>query len=175
MEHNVMQNNPPRQSGFTLVELVIVMTLTAILLIMALPAFGDLVISNRITTQANTIMATLNYARNEAINRGIDIRIEPVATGTLPAGMNWSAGWQVNTIDTTGATVTTLRHFDALEESGLQNTLLNITYNPQGHINGGDTATLTLQADSCETGRPHIREIEVALSGHAQVSRMNCP
>lgn len=167
MEHNVIQNNPLRQSGFTLVELVIVVTLTAILLIMALPAFGDLIISNRITTQANTIMTTLNYARNEAINRGTDIRIEPLVAGTI-----WSAGWRVRT---TGATVTTLRHFDGLEESSLQNTLMNITYNPQGHIDGGNTATLTLEADNCKTGRSYIRRIEVALSGHARVDRGNCP
>lgn len=55
--------------GFTLIELLAVLAILAILLVLAIPSGQHLLIQNRTTTQINTLLGGLNYARFEAISR----------------------------------------------------------------------------------------------------------
>ncbi len=57
----------PAQHGFTLIELMIVVTLLAIISAIALPAFQGFIASNRLTSEANELLAGLNLARSEAV------------------------------------------------------------------------------------------------------------
>lgn len=149
------------QDGFTLLELMITVTLLGILAAIALPSFGDLVKSNRITTQANSVVASLHYARNETVNRGVDVRIEPVVTGT-----DWSAGWRVridgnNDGDFSDAEDIIIRNYEAVNSSTLTNTVSQIVYSPNGQVNAA--STLTLLANECNGD--YKRVIKVKLSG----------
>jgi len=68
-----MQPNAPilsnrAQAGFTLIELIIVMTLAAILMAVAIPSFRSMIAGNRLTTQANDLIGAITYARSEAIS-----------------------------------------------------------------------------------------------------------
>ncbi|HZP11008.1 MAG TPA: prepilin-type N-terminal cleavage/methylation domain-containing protein [Nevskiaceae bacterium] len=58
-----------RSSGFTLVELVITIAVAGVLLAMAVPSFTRTIVSNRLATTANGVIASLNAARLEAIRR----------------------------------------------------------------------------------------------------------
>ena len=60
--------------GFTLIELMITLAVAAILITAALPSFNEFIKNNRLTTQANNFIATLNLARSEAPAR-ITLRI----------------------------------------------------------------------------------------------------
>ena len=74
--------------GFTLIELMVTLTVMAIALSLAAPSFANLLASNRISTQTNELVGALNLARSEAVRRG-----QPV---TLLAGdVNYSKGWTV--------------------------------------------------------------------------------
>lgn len=55
------------QHGFTLIELMIVVALLAIISAFALPAFQSFIASNRLTSEANELLAGLNLARSEAV------------------------------------------------------------------------------------------------------------
>ena len=55
--------------GFTLIELMITLAVAVILLVIAVPSFRTMTISNRLTTTANDVVAALNTARMEAIKR----------------------------------------------------------------------------------------------------------
>jgi type IV fimbrial biogenesis protein FimT len=57
----------PRQSGFTLIELMVVITVALILLGIAVPSFQTVVNSSRLTSAANEMLAALQTARTEAI------------------------------------------------------------------------------------------------------------
>ncbi len=67
---------------------MVVITLVGILGAMALPSMTGLLKNNRLTAQANSLIGMMQYARNEAINRGHNIVIQPLVAATSVAG--WS-------------------------------------------------------------------------------------
>ena len=64
-----------RQSGFTLIELVVVVALIAVVAGFAIPNFSSLMDRNRVTSVTNSSLGMLNYARNEAIRRGEPVTV----------------------------------------------------------------------------------------------------
>ncbi|WP_103918988.1 pilus assembly FimT family protein [Candidatus Venteria ishoeyi] len=54
-------------SGFSLLELMVVLAIVSILVTTGLPQLSDFVKNSRLTTQTNNFVATLNMARTEAI------------------------------------------------------------------------------------------------------------
>jgi type IV fimbrial biogenesis protein FimT len=63
-----------RARGFTIVELMITVAVAAILLIIAVPSFRNIINSNRLTTATNTLVNALNTARMEAIKRNASVQ-----------------------------------------------------------------------------------------------------
>ncbi len=80
-------------NGFTLIEMIITITIAGILIAFAAPAMRSFVQDQRLTTQANDFIADLNYARSEAIRRGTNVTVcRQGGTLTSPS-CNSSATW----------------------------------------------------------------------------------
>jgi type IV fimbrial biogenesis protein FimT len=81
--------------GFTLIELMVAVSVAAVLLGLGVPAFRQTLISNRLTASANEFMAALNYARSEAIRRGVPVVLCKSSSGTScdTGGNKWEIGW----------------------------------------------------------------------------------
>ncbi|WP_019591516.1 GspH/FimT family pseudopilin [Thioalkalivibrio sp. ALE20] len=78
-------------TGFTLIELMVTIAVAAILLTVAVPGFQSLVQNNRATTAANQLSTAFNFARSEAVTRGVEVSVCPV-----DAGGDWHPdGWRV--------------------------------------------------------------------------------
>ena len=75
--------------GFTLIELMVTLSVLAIVLSLAAPSFASLLASNRMSTQTNEFMVALNLARSEAVRRS-----QPVTLLSSNAD-NYSKGWTV--------------------------------------------------------------------------------
>lgn len=61
--------------GFTLVELMITVAIAAILMMIAVPSFRSITISNKLTTAANGIVDALNATRMAAIKRNANAQM----------------------------------------------------------------------------------------------------
>lgn len=62
-----------RARGFTIIELMITLTVAAILLAIAIPSFNYLTVSSKLTTTANNLVNALGVARSEAIKRNVNV------------------------------------------------------------------------------------------------------
>lgn len=67
--------------GFTMTELIVTVTIVGVLAAVATPAMTNLVRNQRITSQTNELVADLNFAKSEAVKRGINIVICAAALG----------------------------------------------------------------------------------------------
>lgn len=69
------QKTPPRNSGFTLIELMLVIGVIVALTAMTLPAFRSLKEGNRESGGINAVSAALNAARTLAVRDGHDVAV----------------------------------------------------------------------------------------------------
>lgn len=83
--------------GFTLIELLVTVTIMAILAAVAAPSFSRLIADSALSTQANSLLADLRFARSEAAKRGISVTLCPSTTaldaGATCSGSDWKTGW----------------------------------------------------------------------------------
>lgn len=73
------------QRGLTLIELLVTLSVLAILLGIAVPSFTGLINSNRLTSRANELVAAFGEARIEAIRRNQHVVICRSANANAPA------------------------------------------------------------------------------------------
>lgn len=87
---------PGLATGFSLVELLISIAVSAILVGLALPAFQDLLRNQRTTATLHLLHAQLSLARNTAITRRTPVTVCPsLGNGRCRGEPDWSAGWML--------------------------------------------------------------------------------
>jgi type IV fimbrial biogenesis protein FimT len=80
--------------GFTLIELVAALAIVAMLLMMALPAYGRFIAEQRLREEARRIADGIMLARSEAIKRNGHVVICAASTSTAcGTATHWDAGW----------------------------------------------------------------------------------
>jgi len=82
-----------RCAGFTLVEMLVVMTLAAILMSMALPQFGRVIAGNKLTSQADLLSGAFHYGRAEAVRRDAQVAMCPLNASQNGCQSSGSANW----------------------------------------------------------------------------------
>jgi len=85
-----------KQQGFTLLELMMVVTIAAIVLTFGIPAFTASIKNSEVQSTANTFFSALLLARSEAVKRNQPAILCKSADGTscTTAG-NWEDGWLI--------------------------------------------------------------------------------
>ncbi len=128
-------------SGFTLLELMITISIAGILAAIAIPSFKSSISGNRLTTNTNELVTALNLARSEAVKRGQQVVVRR-------SGTNWENGWTVF-VDIDRTTTAKENVFDTLDtplrtSAGLQNGITlrassnyvdYVRYTPSGQSN----------------------------------------
>jgi type IV fimbrial biogenesis protein FimT len=92
-----------RHAGFTLIELMVVLAISAILVVLAVPSFVTFTRKTNISNGVNTFMADARFARSEAVRLGgsvvmcrsdaPEVTNPSCGTGSGPDGNGWVSGW----------------------------------------------------------------------------------
>ncbi|NIR32538.1 MAG: prepilin-type N-terminal cleavage/methylation domain-containing protein [Gammaproteobacteria bacterium] len=176
------------QRGFTLFELMITVAIGALLVTLAVPSFNTMLQNNRLTSQINEFVATLQLARSEAVKRNETVILcatdDPAADPLdCTAAADWETGWIVfSDADSDGAPSATADECNAGADcivavhaavEGL-NTLRgepaavadSIAYQPSGISD--DSGTFIL----CDPrGAGHAKAIVVSTTGRPRASK----
>lgn len=161
-----------RGTGFTLIELMIVLAIAAILATIGAPAFWNMIQNQRATTQANEFVTAINLARSEAARRGA--RVELCASTDPDAGdcsgNDWTAGWLLRL---EGDADEVIRVWEALPATANLNETSGgadrITYTARGEVL--NSRQFQLWFDGC-TGDKQ-RNIRINAMGRPSVTRVD--
>ncbi len=98
-----LQQNSLKCRGFTLLELIIAMSVMVVLLGAAAPSFSDLIERNKIKRLATEIEWLLVHAKSEAVMRGENVTVSISGASTLIWSINatTSSGIKLSEIDST--------------------------------------------------------------------------
>lgn len=181
-----------RTEGFTLIELMITLAVAAILAALAAPGFSSLIRDHRLSTQANTFLASLQLARTEAVKRGVQVTIRRNGGADAP----WDTGWRVFTdwdgdgefdgdVDQTDCT----QEQDCIlkQQAALDNGMTMRTggifstwmaYQPTGFpVGSGDSNIERFRLCDSEANTAFSREIVIISTGRAVINEVagECP
>ncbi len=178
-----------KQSGVTLLELMVVLVIAGILLAIGIPAFSSLAHTSRLSSFTNELISSLHLARSEAIKRNSrSVMCKSDGGISCAASGGWHQGWLVfhdannNAELDAGETVILTRQALPAGFSLTGNTPVAryISYAPTGKtklISGGlQMGTLTLCNESGSPGS--AREVIISSTGRPRTAKIvlaSCP
>ena len=174
--------NKQRITGFTLLELLIAMTIGAIIVAVGIPSFRGTLDNQRMTSATNELVMSLNLAKSEAIKRVAYVTV--CKTSDFKSCGNGSTSWDDGWIVFANSTVANLgsieadddviRVYPALREELTitpTGTIAGfVSFRPSGSI-GTSAANMTGTLTTCdERGAANARGILLESSGQWHVS-----
>jgi type IV fimbrial biogenesis protein FimT len=99
-------------SGFTLLELLVVLVIISVLSAYAIPAFSESVQRYRASAEISALGTDLQLARSEAVKRGLSVKVCPSSNGTTcTSASGWQIGWIVYpVVSSTSTTIVPIRY-----------------------------------------------------------------
>ncbi len=162
-------------TGFTLLELIVTLSIAIILTSIAIPSFSSSIITNRIASNVNGFLGAIHMARSEAIKQGTDMElcVKNAAGDGCAAGGSWNQGWLIREV--AQPTNIVLAH-DALKDKyslkGSAEVASSIRFSPSGETSLAATASFSF----CYNNTPdnYSKIVEINRFGMAKV-RKNTP
>ena len=148
-----------RTKGFTLPELLIAIAVLVILLTLAVPGFTRSIQSSQADTEMGDLQRALNYARLEAIDRGVTTRLRPSAGGSVWTG-------ELSVYDGTGNAANVLRVVPAMSSGAtltLPSGVTALDFNNLGGLAAPSTAVVISYVLGTQS-----RTLNVCLNGRIQ-------
>jgi type IV fimbrial biogenesis protein FimT len=172
-----------RAGGFTLIELMVTVTLAAVIMMLAAPSFNNALLSNKLAAFANNFVASAQLARSEAIKRNRPVHICRSADGaSCAASGTWQQGWIVWSDDNrngaldAGETVVQVQQtISADYEFTSTAGTYDLAFQPVG--GGSDAATLKLCRALPQPGNQE-RQVKIDATGRPSVTTLHlgtCP
>lgn len=167
-----------RHRGFTLIEMLVTLTVLGVLAAVAVPSFQNAFLSNRLAAFSNTFTASAQLARSEAIKRNAKVQMCRSSNGTSCATSGgWQQGWIVFSDNGAGANAgngvldgdeTRITYQQALAtDYSFSGNLYTITFQPTGLV--ASAASLVLCRAMPSAGSQE-RAISLGTTGRVTVS-----
>jgi type IV fimbrial biogenesis protein FimT len=170
--------------GFTLVELMVTLTIASIMLTLAAPSFQTFVRTNQVRTAADDMVSIFNFSRSEAIKRGWPVTVcksanVEAAAPTCSTTAGWKDGWlafvdadQNGTFNGSDIRLKIGRpNSDTISISGGTSFADYLTYLPTG-TSVGSSGNNSGALDLCLAGIK--RTIAVSATGRLRVDTGHC-
>jgi type IV fimbrial biogenesis protein FimT len=164
------------QQGFTLVEVLVAMTIAAVLAGLAIPSYNSLVIGTTASKYASSMAESALLARSEAIRRNAAVAVCVSSDGATCGSGGWEQGWLVTCMsndlvacDAAGTNTLVIQSQGAAksgwkisEASGLA----KLNFDPSG--TGATTATLTVCRATPTVGNQQ-RTVRISATGRPTI------
>ena len=172
------------ERGFTLLEMLVALTLVVIVMSIAIPSFTNTIKNQRLVTSANELLVSLSLARSTAITTRAPAVVcrSSNATQAAPvcgAGSGWHEGWFVFSDNNANGV------FDALEEQLWEqhgplptdvtvnvgaNADVAVRFRALGTVPGFNTTFQVCDDRKSDSQfQSNMRQVVLAFSGRAQV------
>jgi type IV fimbrial biogenesis protein FimT len=147
------------QRGFSLIELMVVVTIAAVMLGVAIPSFREFTAGQRVKNTAFDFAAALLLARSEAIKRNTPVTL-------AHAGAGWAEGW---TVAVGGNTLATKEAPASVTITTNPDPTVSVAYQANGRIAG----TLSFQFSAANSTA--VRCVAISTSGVPNTTTTSCP
>ena len=160
--------------GFTVVELLVAMTIASVMMAFAIPAFNDFTQQRRMAANVNQLIGAIGYARSEATRFGGIVTLQ--AEDDSDNDNEWGPGFCVTPGDP-GDCAASLRSFQLDGDvtlngiDGLQGED-GLSFNSRGMLTGGLTGTIELCGQDADDDPG--RQVIINAVGRATILELVC-
>ena len=162
MTHSRIPPLSRRPAGFTLLELLVTITIVGILSSIALPSFRSLILNQRIKTASFDLVASLTTARSEAIKWNGNVTMTPAL------GSDWTTGWNLTSPGGTTGDIKVQSAYTNVTITGPT----SVVYNRSGRVSAAVPRFQVSDAAAHSTIPP--RCITVGLTGQPTTKVGSC-
>jgi len=155
-----------KKSGFTIIEMLITLSILAILLAIASPSFKNLISSGNMVSNTNSMIGAFNYARMEAIKRGSTVNVDQVGGDWTEGLVVWANTDAINAMSVDEI----LRIWPSFDDvSTVSSVQTTFSFNAAGEVNNSDILTV------CDDriGEEGM-QVSILISGVIIAEKVNC-
>jgi type IV fimbrial biogenesis protein FimT len=161
-----------QQHGFTLVELIVVITIVAILMAIGVPSYRYVTTANRVSSEVNGLLGDMQFARAEAIKEGSTVSVCSSSNATsCTASTDWRVGWiifsdtgAIGTVDGTDTVLRMGKGFTSTDTFASNPGTTVVTFNRDGFAQGlGGAVVLSLH--DATANRAYTRCLDITIIG----------
>lgn len=161
--------------GFTLVELMVTLTIAGVLFGFALPAFNGMMTQRTMTSRVNQFVVAVNYARSEAAKLGGMVSIQSVDSGDTDN--EWGLGYCIVAGNPGDCDPPVLQVFEppdglTIDGTGGLDGVGTLSFNSRGILSGGNAGEIRLC--STDADEDPGRSVFLNLVGRASISELAC-